>query len=409
MTSRFSHGFLAICLLTLGLAVAYAPPVRAAGCAQWQDDDPGPKSEEKDKKKKKKKKKKSDSGKSAKRKSDKDGDKDTKRKKGDLKPFPRGPHEEIFRAYAGDTFKVRHTDHFAVLYDADKKVVKDFITRLERTYAAVHKFAVKAGIDIHYPEEKLVVIFCRTFDVYDRLNKKIVGRGVPPNAAGLYWSHLDFSIFYDFAQSKSVLDLKAKAEGLQEQARQAKNRETKKAKSREARFYLNYLESMYDAQNRSVVQHEVTHQLMFNFQVHASPGPNPQWFAEGLATQFEPPPGKMGSGIAVINQRRLQDFREAYEKSGPDLRQFVAKHTPASGILPTEGYAVSWALTNYLIRREKKNLPKYIALIKKRDPTQPFTQEEAIEIFEACFGKLDARFQSKFRKYTMKLPYRPSR
>ena len=407
MTSRLIRWSLAICLLTLGLAVVYAPPVRADGCAQWRDDDPEPKD------KKKKKKKSSKSGKSAKGKSDKDGDKGSKRKESDeehLKPFPRGPYEDFFKIQVGSGFKVRRTDHFTVLYDADKEIVRDFITRLERTYMSVHRFAVKTGIEIQYPEEKLPVIFCRSYDEFDRLNKQIVGQSIPPNVAGLYWSHpLNFSIFYDFAKSRPVLEVMAKVERLQEEARKAKDRATRKAKSREARFYLNYLNSMQDSQNRSVVQHEVTHQLMFNFQVHAVPGHNPLWLAEGLATQFEPPPGKMGAGSAVINQRRLQVFREAYEKSGPDLRQFVAKHTPASGMLSSEGYAVSWALTNYLIRRKKKGLPKYIALIKDRDPTERFTPDEAVELFEECFGKLDERFQSKFRKYTMKLPYRPPR
>ncbi|MFH1417235.1 MAG: DUF1570 domain-containing protein [Planctomycetota bacterium] len=406
MTSHLTRWSLAICLLTLGLAAAYAPPVRADGCAQRRDDDPEPKD-------KKKKKKSSKSGKSAKGKSDKDGDKGSKRKKSDedhLKPFPSGIREDLFKAYVGDGFKVHRTDHFTVLYDADKEIVRDFITRLERTYESVHRFAAKAGIEIHYPEEKLIVIFCRSYDEFDRLNKQIVGQSVPPNVAGLYWSHpINFSIFYDFAKSRPVLEVMAKVERLQEEARKAKDRATRKAKSREARFYLNYLNSMQDSQNRSVVQHEVTHQLMFNFQVHAVPGPNPQWFAEGLATQFEPPPGKMGAGSAVINQRRLQVFREAYEKGGLDLRQFVAKHTPTSGMLSDEGYAVSWALTNYLIRRKKESLQKYITLIKERDPAEPFTPDEAVELFEGCFGKLDERFQSKFRKYTMKLPYRPSR
>ncbi len=97
-----------------------------------------PEPEKKKKKSTKKKRKKKKSGaksrRSSKDRSSKKKGRGRGSKKGDLKPFPKGPREDEFRKYLGEEYKVRREDHFFVMYNADEEIVKQFILRLERTY-----------------------------------------------------------------------------------------------------------------------------------------------------------------------------------------------------------------------------------------------------------------------------------
>jgi hypothetical protein len=341
----------------------------------------------------------------------KKSDSDTKSdKKEHLKPFPKGPREGEFKEKLGKEYKVRYTDHFFVIYNADEEVVKDFISRLEKTYESVHRFASQMDIKIRHPKEKLPVVFCSSFDEYDSRCKQIVGRNVPEEAAGLYWREpFNFSIFYDMSQAKFIKEHADRARQLQEEARKSKDPQDRKNKTREAQFILNKIDAFQQNQNRSVVQHEVAHQLLFNFRVHTPGKANPQWFVEGLATQFEPPPGKMGAGFNVINQRRLSVILEKYKKEMPDLRDFVGNPNKGGPMLSEEGYAISWGMVNYLIKQKNKGLPQYVEVLKKRKVGEVITPEQDIADFEECFGKIDEGFKKKWQAFIKKLPYRPQR
>ncbi|HVP13628.1 MAG TPA: DUF1570 domain-containing protein [Phycisphaerae bacterium] len=339
--------------------------------------------------------------------SKKNGDESKSDKKEHLKPFPSGPREDEFKAVLGDKYKVRRTDHFCVLYDTEEDVVKEFISRLEKTYGAVHRFASQLDIKIRYPKEKLPVVFCHNFEEYKRRCKQIVGREVPQEAAGLYWREpFDFSIFYDMSEAQFIKEHAERARQLKEEAKNSKDPNDRKEKTRQAQFILNKIDAFQQDQNRSVVQHEVAHQLLFNFRVHSPGKANPQWFVEGLATQFEPPPGKMGAGFNVINQRRLRVVREKYKKELPDLREFVGDPGKGQPMLTDEGYALSWAIVNYLIKQKGKDLPKYVETLKHRKVGADASAEQDIADFEECFGKIDEKFKKKWQAFIKELPYR---
>lgn len=335
-----------------------------------------------------------------------------KSKKDDLKPFPEGPLQKQFQEKLGGDFKVRHTDHFFVLYSADEEVVKDFILRIEATYAAVHRFATQMGVDIDYPKEKLPIVFCSEFDQYSSVAQALAGAPAPREAAGLYFPQPNFSLFYDMAHSVTVLDQTAQAKALQEEARRATDSKTKKEKSREAQFILNRLNDYQERNNKSVVQHEVAHQLLYNFQVHHRDAPNPVWFVEGLATLFEPPPGKTGAGFNVVNQYRLWRLREADAANAlADLREFVQKPEllRGSGDQMDRGYAQAWGLMYYLSQKKKAELRQFVELIKTRKPREVIPPERELADFEKCFGKLDESFRKNWHKFLKSVPYRAPR
>jgi hypothetical protein len=325
------------------------------------------------------------------------------------KTFPKGPREAEFKEALGGGYKVQYTDHFFVMYNVSDEVVRNFISRLEKTYDSVHRFATQMEIRLEYPSEKLPVIFCNNYEEYNQRCLQLVGHGAPADAAGLYWHDpANFSIFYDMSQVKPLKEKAEEAKRLKEQALNTRDRKARKSKLAGAQYYENKIDQYQQEQNRSVVQHEVSHQLLFNLGVHSVHAPSPQWFVEGMATQFEPPPGKMGAGFNVINQRRLQDLRSLPGNKIPDLRGFVGK-PGTGGMLSNDGYAFSWALTYYLVKKKTKQLHVYVALLKKRKPGAPVTAEEDIADFEKCFGKIDNVFQKRWATFIKNLPARSRR
>lgn len=334
--------------------------------------------------------------------------KSNKKKKAGDKAFPKGNREKKFSKGLGEDYRIKYTDHFVVLTNAEEEIVKDFLPRLEKTYASVHRFVDQVGVKIKYPKEKLPILFCHDFPEYTKRCRQFTGEPAPSDAAGLYWPEpLNFSLFYDMSQVDFIKETTAKAEKLRQEAAATSDRNAKKDKLREADWYVNRIAIYQQEQNRSVVQHEVAHQLLFNLQFHTLEGDNPQWFVEGMATLFEPPPGKTGAGFNVINQGRLGEIRDVLRVMETDeLKAFIAQRY-GGGMLSSQGYAQSWALCYYLVKTKRKQLQKYVELIKKRPPGKLISTKQNLEEFENCFGKVDNSFNKKFTNYITKLPYMP--
>lgn len=332
--------------------------------------------------------------------------------KDDLAPFPSGPNEAKFKEKVGGDFKVRHTDHFFVLYNSEDEVVKDFILRIEATYKAVHRFAITCEITIDYPREKLPVVFCREFEEYSDVALKIGGAPAPREAAGLYFPEANFSLFYDMANSESVKENMAKVIALKNEAKNAGSAAAGKAKADEARFIQNRMDQHQEKSNRSVVRHEVAHQLLHNFHVHKRDVHNPVWFVEGMATLFEYEPGRGRSesaGFNAINQYRLWRLRDADKESPlPELSELIKNPALLRGDGETmdRGYAQSWGLTYFLAQKKKKQLREYIELVKTRKKREEITPEREMEDFQKCFGRVDESFKSQWQKFVKDLPYR---
>ena len=330
----------------------------------------------------------------------------------DHHPFAPGGREKVYAEIVGESFKKRYTDHFVVLYDADEPVVKDFILRIERTYDSVQHFAEKMDIKIEFPKEKLPIIFCGSYETFvEKFGKLYGGHSPPAEAAGLYLPDpVNVSIFFDMSQNKYMKEAAEKARQAHEAVRNSSDANTKREKLREAQWYENSSLVYQQTYNRSVVQHEVTHQLLYNFVVHnrKSPWQNPQWLVEGLATIFEPPPGKDGAGFGVINQMRLGDIREPMQKTTvEELRAFIAKPSPNHQMLPREGYARAWAISCFLVKRRAKQLPGYLQVIKKRTGPAEISPEAQLADFEKAFGTVNDSFLKELKEFIEKLPFKP--
>ena len=125
--------------------------------------------------------------------------------------FPRGDHEKQFREGLGEEYRVLYTPHFAVFTNADEKLVKTFIHRMEVTYDSVFRLCDRTGVKIKRPKEKLVVIYNATYDDYNQVCITFTGQGVAAGCTGSVLSpsvqlrhvlrHHDLGLPSEFARS----------------------------------------------------------------------------------------------------------------------------------------------------------------------------------------------------------------
>jgi hypothetical protein len=203
------------------------------------------------------------------------------------------------------------------------------------------------------------------------------------------------------------------------------------AKSREQLARLDNQRAQYAERiNRSVVQHEVTHQVFFNAGVHVRGAANPKWLVEGLACLFETPPdhNSTGSGVFAINQLRLQDFRGAVRGERPASSRLVAddfaeairagrftrpeRLISRSEVFQERGdpgaahYAMAWSLAHYLQRERPAALAAYIKDVATRPIGSTLTPDDELKLFVKHFGPLDASFVNRWGSYILRLPVR---
>src|SRR5262249_48914547 len=154
---------------------------------------------------------------------------------------------------------------------------------------------------------------------------------------------------FDFAKSETLKEVSQKIAGLQAQLHQSGDPREKRAKSEEVQWYKNRMDSVQNRANKSVVQHEDAHQLLYNFNLHSRKGRNPPWFVEGLATLFEPPPTEgAGAGFNIINQDRLSTLRDIDKKGGKfELEELIKTPTLIEGDAG-KNYAEAWSLVYYI-------------------------------------------------------------
>lgn len=326
--------------------------------------------------------------------------------------LPAGPHAGSIQVRLGDLYSVRYTDHFAVFYNTDAAAVGDFVTRLETTYNAVERFANRSEISIRQPKEKLPVVFSADRNEFTRVVQQIAGRPAASSVAGLYFPDVRCSFFYDSGTDAALKQNIDRAKALREQARSIGDARRKRQLLAEARRVETWVERQGDTANRSIVQHETAHQLLYAFGVHQLGSPNPPWFVEGLATLFESPPTSDGGGINNISQSRLGEIR-AIEKAGRllPLKELIGKQdfrsTDQAEML--RNYSEAWALAHYLTKTRHEGVNRFIARLKSRQLDHAPTPEEQVADFEVCFGKIDAAFTKRWIDYWKRLPYKPPR
>ncbi len=309
----------------------------------------------------------------------------------------------------GSAFKVMHTRHYSVLYDTSKESVDEFGTAIERTYRSCMKYTDKLGIKVRKPKRKLMIYY---FEAHETYNGHSVALGLgerPQSNPGVYFPHLNFSMFFNFRNQASYKAMRDKAEaeieGIQEQLRRTKGAERRglQEKIKRARRRANWSNTRGGDQSESIVQHEVAHQVLWNIGFHNSKTfmANPRWLAEGTAMLFEPIASGKSANIGKVNKERLESYQHM-DRAGQLFPLVDMISTPAlfhSRQQQSKAYSQSWAMVHYLNRVKKKELKKYIELLNQRSGNYTSTPEQELADFESIFGKPDRLWERKWKKW----------
>ncbi len=371
-------------------------------------------------------------------------------------PVDRGREAALLEA-AGGGFELMRTPHFVVAHHSDAAIVTPFVSRVEQTYNLIYRFCELNRIKTRRPPHRLEVIFFDKRAEFDAYSKRI---GFSPEGAyGVYSEESNRSAFFNVHSDPELLQIhadiaaaRASLEKLTASLREVRGEaarieitysdgrtvrlsraqaQKEVSKSREKLAALDGQRVAYAERiNRTVVQHEVAHQVFFNAGVHVRGAVNPKWLVEGLACLFETPPDKSssGSGVFAINQLRLQDFRSAVAgerpggsrltgqefidaiASGPFTRpeRLVSRSDVfnARGDRGAANYAMTWALAHYLQRQRPTALAAYIQEVAGRPAGSAPEPDEELKLFVKHFGPLDTAFLKRWGDYILGLQAR---
>jgi len=369
-------------------------------------------------------------------------------------PIDANQEADLLRV-AGPGFSLKRTAHFVIAYDTEGSLVDGLTGRLEQTYHMVYRFCEMKGIAVRRPDRRLEVLFFDRRGAYDRYGASIGFRSA--GSYGVYFESTNRSAFFNVANDPELIQLQAAVaaarrniddlvetmnrirgnqvrleiqfpDGRRIAGTKAQVKKELTARIGSTREELDDLDgrckTYSDRINRTVIQHETAHQVLYNAGVHVRGASNPKWVVEGLACLFETPPGPTGTAFAAINQLRLHDFRSAVaggsEKRRLTWRDYDRAVAAGRLVLPqrliTEPrlfagrggagaahYAATWALTHFLQRAHGDQLAAYLKEASSRAPGADPTPAQELALFEKHFGPMDQVFLRRFSGYILRL------
>jgi hypothetical protein len=334
----------------------------------------------------------------------------------------------------GPGLRLRRTEHFVVAYNTSDESLTALISRLEATHRSVYRFCRINELPARPLSRRLQVLFFDTYDEYARI-AQAAGFSFQ-GSVGFYSQRTNVATFYNMFNSPELSEINRlieQAEGSMERLRGTRpiDRQALQVQVKERSRLVNVRDRTVERINRSTVQHETAHQLLFNAGVHVLGAHNPHWLVEGLACLFETPPSASGAGAGAVNQLRLADFRACLgdgdaggKLKHDDLGTALAggKFVPLRRLVsdPTlftrradpnlvHHYSQAWALVCYLQRAKREQFAEYLRLLGQRQVGQAVAPEQEIADFESIFGPLDERFERRWAVFILtKMRFKPS-
>lgn len=147
---------------------------------------------------------------------------------------------------------------------------------------------------------------------------------------------------------------------------------------------------MLTAMVSQTLAHEGIHQFCYNKGLTTRLAPLPVWLIEGLALNLELENGRQGSGSrqSRVHIDRLRQYRDFIRRSPDfDLAAFVSNEHPYFEIEALDAYAVSWALTFYLMETRSADFSKYLKELQSHTLFNPYPAHQRLVDFQAHFGK----------------------
>ena len=334
------------------------------------------------------------------------------------------------RAIAGEDFRIRETEHFTIAYDTSYDAVRPLIGRLEGSYKAIKRFCVANALDTRPLAKRLEVILFNDYDDFVDYSKRME---VPAGSiAGFYHHENNVAAFCNTLSSPDLRRLSGLIDlvrgRIDELRAEPAGNSTDDAFRHELETHLTSLTTQRDVYvkrlNRTVIQHEAAHQILFNMGVHVSGADNPPWLIEGLACQFEVPQPGPGGELRQVNEMRLFDVREALgvepddrtiSDAAFDLARAEGRFLPLLDLIGEEDvfdyrnetvsgrYGQAWALVFYLHRENPQAFASYLQHLANRSAGVGVERDARIDEFRIHFGDPDSRFERKWIDFLLRL------
>ncbi len=298
-------------------------------------------------------------------------------------PFVPATADEIAKELSYGEFKGFHvlkTQHYVLVYDCSKNFAVASSKLLESLYNGLAKALVKSGIEVHEAEFPLVAV--------------------------IYAQEKEFR-----ARSKIAPQVQAYYDVLSN------------------RIYF-HEKSDHDQNNPEVaamrkpqtVAHEGTHQVLHNLGVQPRLAPWPLWIVEGLAEYCAPMQIKKGAtwaGVGKVNPLHMATIKDLEDQMtlqfvakgentnriGRDPRISLCEYLATRKELTPTDYALSWALTHYLINRKQPEFIAYLKSLSKLSPLATRTPKENLDSFREAFGLDLAKLDRAVAKHLNQLPH----
>ncbi len=277
----------------------------------------------------------------------------------------------------GERFKITRTNHYVICSDAGDAYAEWCGALLERLYAGFENYWKYRKFDLAKPEFPLTaIVFARQpdFAAYATAD----AGPETATAKGYYSLKTNRVVLYDLSGNKSN--------------RGARNAAEINRRMAQTPF------------NTATVVHEATHQIAFNRGLHTRYADNPLWFTEGMAMFFETPDLRSRSGwrtIGKINPFRRNQLAKSKRLHTPGaLRSLIESDAQLLDPETAEdAYAVSWALTYFLLKTRGDRYAEYLESLASKKPLRFGTPEERVTEFQAAFGDDLGKLEQEWQRF----------
>ncbi len=262
-------------------------------------------------------------------------------------------------------FKTGATRRYVYVYNTSKPFYEATSRILETMYPALLAYCKRQRLTVKEPDSPLVVVMFRTQKEYQAY------RSMPAEVVAYYNTVSNYVIMYE----QSSLAQTAPSIAIQ--------------------------------QSISTIAHEGVHQILHSIGVQQRLSSWPMWISEGVPEFFAPTSTGRNirwAGVGKANQMRMYSLKE-WLKTNPGGIQdggLVQQTVSAKELDPT-GYAMSWALTDYLAKNRREDFFAYLREVSAAKPLDK--QQDSVAVFEKHFGNDYAKLQSLLFKHLAKLPY----
>lgn len=277
----------------------------------------------------------------------------------------------------GDAFRSITTPHYIIVFNTTDAYAEWCGGLLERFYEGYFDFWNKAGLKLHEPADRLVVIVLQNQTQFQEFYSSDVGQKTQ-SSFGYYSIRRNHTVLYNFAETDEA---KQTAIGIRRAVAKTPF-------------------------NVATVVHEATHQLGFNTGLHTRYADNPVWLTEGVAMFFETPDLRTRGWktIGRINDWRSRSLK-AYSGAldAGSVRALVQsddrfRKAETAG----DAYTEAWALTLYLMKRREEDFVRYLQHISSKSPMVWDKADARLAEFTDAFGDpadFEKRMQAYLRKY----------